>query len=252
VEKDQALAKQNKEKQVLEVEKKEKDQVVSSLQSHEKELKKQMNLKQRQDQKLGNAIAAAIRRAMDEAKREARKKAAANAANEPAKTDNANAAVAGSNNAAASKTVTRPAKAGTIFKTSADVALSDNFEKSRGHLPWPVASGSISMKFGPHEYLKDIYHNNQGITIETSPGTNVTSVFKGEVLSIFNVGDVSAVMIKHGKYFTTYCNLSSVSVSKGQQVNTGQVLGKLADIGELDFVLSDEKNNLDPEKWLSR
>ena len=62
VEKDEALVKQNKERQVLEVEKKEKDQVVSSLQSHEKELKKQMNLKQRQDQKLGNAIAAAIRR----------------------------------------------------------------------------------------------------------------------------------------------------------------------------------------------
>ena len=80
IEKDEALQKQNKEKQVLEVEKKEKDQVVEQLQSHEKELKKEMNAKQRQDQKLGNAIAAAIRRAREEAIREAKKKAAADAA----------------------------------------------------------------------------------------------------------------------------------------------------------------------------
>ena len=47
VEKDEALVKQSREKQVLEIEKKEKDQVVEQLQSHEKELKKEMNLKQR-------------------------------------------------------------------------------------------------------------------------------------------------------------------------------------------------------------
>jgi septal ring factor EnvC (AmiA/AmiB activator) len=253
VEKDEALAKQNKEKEVLEVEKKEKDQVVSSLQSHEKELKKEMNLKQRQDQKLGNAIAAAIRRAREEAIREARKNAESTVATAPEKTDNANAGASVANNSSASRPAVKPAKSETIFKTNADIALSDNFEKNRGHLPWPVASGTIAMRFGPHEYLKDIYHNNQGITIETSPGSNVTSVFKGEVQSVFNVGDVSAVMIRHGKYFTTYSNLSTVSVTKGQQVNTGQVLGKLADIGQLEFVLSDEKDHLfDPERWLSK
>jgi septal ring factor EnvC (AmiA/AmiB activator) len=252
VEKDDALVKQNREKQVLEVEKKEKDQVVNTLQSHEKELKKQMNLKQRQDQKLGNAIAAAIRRAREDAIREAKKNAADAAARTPAKTENATAAVTAPGNSSAAKPVAKTAKP-TLFKTSADIALSDNFEKNRGHLPWPVASGTIAMRFGPHEYIKDIYHNNQGITIETSPGTNVTSVFKGEVQSVFNVGDVSAVMIRHGKYFTTYSNLSSVSVSKGQQINTGQVLGKLADIGQLEFVLSDEKDQLfDPERWLTK
>jgi len=255
VEKDEALAKQNKEKQVLEVEKNEKDQVVNSLQSHEKELKKEMNLKQRQDQKLGNAIAAAIRRAREDAIREAKKNAASAAATAatPEKPANTNSGASVSNNAAASRPAVKSAKPETIFKTSADIALSDNFEKNRGHLPWPVASGTIAMRFGPHEYLKGIYHNNQGITIETTPGTNVTSVFKGEVQSVFNVGDVSAVMIRHGKYFTTYSNLSTVSVTKGQQVNTGQVLGKLADIGQLDFVLSDETDHLfDPEKWLSK
>jgi murein hydrolase activator len=256
VEKDEALIKQNKERQVLEVEKKEKDQVVEQLQSHEKELKKEMSLKQRQDQKLGNAIAAAIRRAREEAIREANKKAVTEAATtSPEKVDPAK------NNSTASHAGTMPSNvkpgvkpvAKTIFITKADVELSDNFEKDKGHLPWPIASGTIAMRFGPHEYIPGIIHNNQGITIESSPGTSVTAVFDGDVQSVFNVGDVSAVMIRHGKYFTTYSNLSTVSVSKGQTVKTGQLLGKLGDLGQLEFVLSDEKDKVfDPERWLRK
>jgi murein hydrolase activator len=254
VEKDEALAKQNKERQVLEVEKKEKDEVVSSLQSHEKELKKEMNLKQRQDQKLGNAIAAAIRRAREESIREAKKNAASTAAaGAPEKTDNAKtnpvASVPGT--ISSSKPAAKPAE--KPFDTRTDIALSDNFEKNRGHLPWPVNSGNIAMRFGPHEYIKGIVHNNQGITIECAAGSSVLAVFDGEVQNVFNVGDVTAVMIRHGKYFTTYSNLASVSVSRGQAIKTGQVLGKLADIGQLEFVLSDDKDHLfDPERWLRR
>jgi murein hydrolase activator len=257
VEKDEALVKQNRERQVLEVEKKEKDQAVEQLRSHETELKKEMNLKQRQDQKLGNAIAAAIRRAREDAIREAKKKAAADAAvnaaaavpekTEPTKSPTG-AGTMPSNIKPAIKTA-----APTAFNTTADIALSGNFEKDRGHLPWPIASGTIAMRFGPHEYIKGIVHNNQGITIESSPGTSVTAVFDGIVQSVFNVGDVSAVMIRHGRYFTTYSNLSSTSVTKGQSVKMGQSLGKLGDIGQLDFVVSDDKDHLyDPEKWLRK
>jgi murein hydrolase activator len=256
VEKDEALVKQSKEKQVLEVEKKEKDQVVEQLQSHEKELKKEMVLKQRQDQKLGNAIAAAIRRAREEAIREAKKKAAASssaAAPEKSEPSKNTSSSAGTGTMLSSvKPAVKPA-ATTIFNTTADVELSGNFEKDKGHLPWPISSGTIAMRFGPHEYIKGIVHNNQGITIESTPGSSVTAVFEGDVQSVFNVGDVSAVMIRHGKYFTTYSNLASVSVSKGQSVKTGQVLGKLGEIGQLEFVLSDDKDHLfDPEKWLRR
>jgi murein hydrolase activator len=257
IEKDEALVKQNKERQVLEVEKKEKDQVVEQLQGQEKELKKEMNAKQRQDQKLGNAIAAAIRRAREEAIREAKKKAAADAAasTTPEKADvtrNPSGAASTGTMPSTIKPAAKPA-ATTIFNTTADIALSGNFEKDKGHLPWPIASGTIAMRFGPHEYIKGIVHNNQGITIESASGTSVTAVFDGDVQSVFNVGDVSAVMIRHGKYFTTYSNLSSVSVSKGQSVKMGQILGKLGDIGQLEFVLSDDKDHLfDPERWLRK
>jgi murein DD-endopeptidase MepM/ murein hydrolase activator NlpD len=109
------------------------------------------------------------------------------------------------------------------------------------------------MSFGRHEYIKGIYHDNAGVTIDVTSGAAVKSVFKGEVQSVFSVGDVQAVMIRHGKYFTTYSNLSTVSVSKGQQVTTGQIIGRVGEIAQLEFVLSNEKgSNLDPELWLKR
>lgn len=259
VEKDEALQKQNKERQVLEEEKKEKDQVVAQLQSHEKELKKEMNLKQKQDQKLSNAIAAAIRRAREEAIREAKKKAVADAAanstaNAPSKSDISKPPSA--SNTTSSATTTKPVikpVTTTLFDTRTDIALSNNFEINRGKLPWPVAAGTVAMRFGPHEYIKGIVHNNQGLTIEAAPNSSITAIFDGQVQNVFNVGDVMAVMIRHGRYFSTYSNLSSVSVSKGENIKTGQLIGKLAEIGQLEFVLSDEKDHLfDPEKWLRK
>jgi murein hydrolase activator len=260
IEKDEALVKQNKERQVLEVEKKEKDQVVEQLQSQEHELKKEMNAKQKQDQKLGNAIMAAIRRAREDAIRDAKKKAAVDAANNtassnPPKTDPLKSPLTTTASGSTSSAVKPAAKpsAETVFKTSADIALSGNFEKDKGHLPWPIASGTIAMRYGPHEYIKGIVHNNQGITIEAAANSSITAVFDGQVQNVFNVGDVTAVMIRHGKYFTTYSNLSTVSVTKGESVKMGQVIGKLAEIGQLEFVISDEKDRLfDPEKWLRR
>jgi len=259
LEKDEVLKKQNKERSILEDEKKEKDAVVTKLKSQEKELKKEMAAKQKQDQKLSGAIAAAIKRARDMAIKEAKKKDAADkasAAAEKSATARANRPAApNNNNAAPDNPVTiAPIKSAskTVFTSDEDMHLSGNFEKNRGHLPWPV-SGTVSMAFGPHEYIKGIIHNNQGVTIDATAGAAVKAVFEGEVQSVFSVGDVSAVMIRHGKYFTTYSNLSTVSVSKGEQVKTGQIIGRVGDIAQLEFVLSDEKDHMfDPEKWLRR
>jgi septal ring factor EnvC (AmiA/AmiB activator) len=253
--KDEVLQKQNKERQVLEVEKKEKDVVVNNLQSREKELKKEMTAKQRQDQKLGNAIAAVIRRAREEAVREAAKKKEAEPKTAP---ENPVAGAARSNPATnlsapgTSTTVAKP-KNVTVFDSRADVALSSNFEKNRGHLPWPMDAGNVSMHFGLQSYVNRIRYNNQGITIEAGQGTAVKAVFDGQVQSVFTVGDVNAVMVRHGRYFTTYCNLEGVIVSKGDDIKTGQLLGKISEIGQLEFIVSDDKNNkFDPERWLRR
>jgi septal ring factor EnvC (AmiA/AmiB activator) len=133
------------------------------------------------------------------------------------------------------------------------VAMNGDIEKWRANLPWPVPSGTVSMRFGLYEVLKGINHNSNGITIETAPGIPVTAVFGGYVQSVFTVADKPVVMIRHGKYFTTYSNLSAVSVCKDDMVTTGQVLGQVAENGQLDFIISDKKDNyFDPEKWLRK
>jgi septal ring factor EnvC (AmiA/AmiB activator) len=135
--------------------------------------------------------------------------------------------------------------------SAAGKLLTRNFEKGRGHLPWPVSSGTISMKYGLHEVYKGINHNSIGITIETDSGTPVTAVSDGQVQSVFNVFDKPVVMVRHGNYYTTYTNLSVVSVAKDEQIKAGQELGKVSDSGQLDFIISDNMDNhFDPEKWL--
>jgi septal ring factor EnvC (AmiA/AmiB activator) len=133
------------------------------------------------------------------------------------------------------------------------VSKTGNIEKGKGHLPWPVSSGTVSMRFGLYEVLKGINHNSIGITIETAPGMPVTAAFVGYVYSIFNVDNKPVVMIRHGKYFTTYSNLAFVSVCKDEPVSTGQILGQVAENGQLDFIISDKMDNYyDPEKWLKK
>jgi septal ring factor EnvC (AmiA/AmiB activator) len=256
-EKDDVLKKQSREKNLLEDEKKEKDAVVDKLQSQEKELKKEMAAKQRQDQKLAGAIAAALKRARDLAIKEAA--ARRNTETAKASADKAAAVKAGRPAEEAPAAPVAPASlntvksgAKTVFTSEEDLHLSGDFEKNKHQMPWPV-SGTVSMTFGLHEYIKGISHNNIGVTIDAQAGAAVKAVFEGEVSVIFSVSEVQAVMIRHGKYFTTYSNLSTVSVTKGEKVRTGQIIGRVADIGQLEFVLSDEKGrNYDPEQWLRR
>ena len=79
-------------------------------------------------------------------------------------------------------------------------------------------------------------------------------VADGEIVRIFDVNDAQSVLVKHGKYFTSYSNLSSVQVQNGQKVSAGTVIGKVAanfdNYGELIFMVMNDKGFLDPERWL--
>jgi septal ring factor EnvC (AmiA/AmiB activator) len=139
------------------------------------------------------------------------------------------------------------------------MALSNNFASNRGKLPWPVDNGYVSIQYGTYEIPgTKIKGDNPGITINTpSPGTTVKAVFDGEVIGVFNLGDGMAVTISHGKYFTTYSNLSGVSVSKGTQVQTGQAIGRAGvddeggtASGSILFMLQVGMNGTNPRPWL--
>jgi septal ring factor EnvC (AmiA/AmiB activator) len=82
----------------------------------------------------------------------------------------------------------------------------------------------------------------------------VKSVFEGVVTTVYDVAGSQTVTIKHGKYFTTYFNLSTINVSKGAKVNMGQVIGKAAENfdgdGEIVFMVNEEMRFVNPESWL--
>ena len=144
-------------------------------------------------------------------------------------------------------------------KTKVDTALSDQFAKNKGKLPWPVKQGVITEHFGVHNH--PVYTNlklpdNPGITISTAKGAEVFSVFDGEVRKIVVMpGYNQCVLVQHGAYFTFYCKLSKVSVKSGQKIKTGDLIGTLESDGSgssLHFQVWDGTNKQNPEQWLSR
>jgi septal ring factor EnvC (AmiA/AmiB activator) len=249
--KDDALKNQTEQAKVLEVQKKEKDVVLNQLKSQESDLQKQLNAKKKKDKELQNAITSIINREIAAAKKKA--------ADEAAKNPKPVTTTPGTTNNTTVNTKPNVAKDPVVFNTAADLKLNASFEMNKTKLPWPVDQGYVCIHYGPYNVGDKIKGDNPGITICTpQPGTNVKSVFDGEVISVFNIGDSKSVMIRHGKYFTVYSNLSSVSVSKGATVSTGQSIGKVAvdeeegQGGKLEFLLMIENKKINPELWLRK
>lgn len=253
------LQTQSKELSVLESQQQEKNQLVAKLKAQGKELNSQIAAKKKQMQKVSNAIAAAIKRAQDAARREAIAKAKEDKARRDAETKK-NIAENKPDNPATKPVVIRPNKSiaapSVLLGNDADVKLNANFISNRGSLPWPVDKGYMIMRFGPQKLEIGVTVDNPGITIGSDIGSSVKALFDGEVASVTNIDDMQLVVLKHGAYFTTYSNLSGVNVSRGQNVHTGQVLGKVAPndegLGSIDLIISNEKGNLNPEGWLRR
>lgn len=249
-EKSKVLTEQQQQKEILEVEKKEKNQFVSRLKAREKEIEKEMAAKRKVERSLQNSIAAIVRREIEAARRKAEedaRKASAAAITKAPETKPA----AGSAAVAAA-----PARKVNVLENTPEVTkVSVGFENNRGNLPWPVEKGTVTSGFGRNKIEgTSIIEDNIGITIQTISGANVKSVFEGVVTTIYDVAGSQTITIKHGKYFTTYYNLSSVNVSKGANVSMGQVIGKAAQNddgdGEIIFVVNVESNFVNPESWL--
>lgn len=251
IQKNDVLQNQTVQAKNLEGQKKEKDVVINQLKSQQKDLEKQLAEKKKKDKQLQNSITAVINREIA-----ARKKKAAEE-----NTNNPNSAITNpGTNKPAVNTKPNVGKSAVVFNSEADLKLNSGFENNKMKLPWPVDEGTVCIHFGLYQVADTkLKGENPGITICTpQPGNNVKSVFDGEVFSIFNIGDTKTVMIRHGKYFTVYSNLSSISVSKGASVKTGQQIGKVAadeedgSTGKLEFILMIENKNLNPEQWLHR
>ncbi len=135
-------------------------------------------------------------------------------------------------------------------------ALNTQFANNKGKLPWPVSKGLITDLFGehPHPVLSGIKIQNNGIDILSDQNAAVKSLFTGTVASVTKIpGYDYMVMVRHGLYFSVYSRLATTSVSKGDQVTTGQVLGYLGtEEPKLHLEIWQDKTKLNPSVWLAK
>ena len=259
--KNTVLKVQSKEVDALQSQQEEKKQIVNKLKAQGKELNNQIAAKKKQMQKVNNAITAAIKRAIKEANdaavakaREERKRRDAETAS--SKTTTASSNTKENSTAKIEKVKVPVAKqASVLLATEADVRLNARFEDNKGNLPWPVSSGYPILHFGLNK-IDRVEINSQGLSIGCEIGIPVKAIFDGEVMLVNSYDDVQMVVIKHGKYFTGYSNISGVSVAKGQTVKVGQVIGRSAanldGVGAVDLQISNEQSEMNPEIWLKR
>ena len=123
--------------------------------------------------------------------------------------------------------------------SAVDRQMSGNFESNRGRLPFPV-TGSYRIM------------NRFGTNTVTDVKGHVTLDNDGEVSAVFSYSGTTVIIVRHGSYLSVYCDLASVSVSRGQKVSARQTLGRLGSEGVMQFQLRKGNALLNPEAWLSR
>lgn len=240
------LAEQEKEKVVLEQERKVQNQLMAEVKKDQKKYNGLIKDKQAETKKIDREIKAVIQKAIAEANRKAKEKEererlarekATGKKETPAKT--------------------KPVSSSKFDLTPEEKTLSNSFKSNQGRLPWPVEKGFISMKYGdqPLPGMPNVIVHNSGVEITTESGSSVRAVFEGEVFKIQSIGNVKLVYIRHGDYVSIYQNLSSISVSNGQKVSTKQKIGTINNNHEgkavLKFVISQNDSFMNPQSWLS-
>ncbi len=156
----------------------------------------------------------------------------------------------------------KKASSGNIYAamTPEQELVGKDFRKNKGKLPWPVEKGIITTGFGDNEFpgLVGSSVRNNGIDINSQPGTKVRAVFEGEVTKVFAIlGANYTVLIRHGEFLSVYQNLVKVRVKTGDKVLTKEILGEAfaddpEDVAMMHFEVWQERTIMNPEEWLSK
>ncbi|MDR1592521.1 MAG: peptidoglycan DD-metalloendopeptidase family protein [Prevotellaceae bacterium] len=247
--KSQSMTDKEKETRRMNQRKEQQAQVLSSLKKKEKELAKQKKKQQEQANQLNKKIEQIIAEELRKEQERARKKAEQAAKAKAKKGTDATAKPAASSAAAAR----------VEMMSHEDRLIAGNFEKNKGRLPFPVEKGIITNHYGRHTdpLNPHVMVNNINIAIQTTAGADARAIFEGEVVRCFVIqGNISAVIIKHGNYFTCYGNLTQLYVKRGDKVATKQKIGKIfvdpedGNKTELSFSIHRDKEVQNPELWL--
>ncbi|MCF6350109.1 MAG: peptidoglycan DD-metalloendopeptidase family protein [Flavobacteriaceae bacterium] len=152
-------------------------------------------------------------------------------------------------------------KSKTLSLTPEAKKLASSFIASKGNLPHPVIKGYVSRYFGerPHEILKKIKVKSIGWHFITEENAKARSVFKGTVFAIMvdRKTKLKTILLQHGNYITTYKNLTTLLVKKGDKVTAKQNLGIIhtdQTTGKTKLAFSLMKNAVpqNPSGWLTK
>ena len=250
--KEKLLKESEDEKKKLEKQEKEKQTILNGLKRKQRNIQSEINKKRRSADKLN----ARIDRLIEEEIEKARKRAEEQARKEGKAEGNKGKAKPDPKPAAS----TKPATKGTVDKfrmNTEDRQLSGSFEKNKGILPMPITGPYVIVgRYGQYAVTKNVRLDNKGIDIRGKEGAKARAVFDGEVSAIFQYNGLNNVLIRHGNYISVYCNLSTVSVTKGTKVKTRQEIGTVQKDASgnpvLHFQLRKETAKLNPEVWLGR
>lgn len=103
-----------------------------------------------------------------------------------------------------------------------------------------------------HPTIKGLKINNNGVDIVAGSGENIKAIFGGKVIGVTRIpGYDNMAIIQHGDYYSVYSKLASVYVVKDEEIKTGQIIGSLGeDKNELHIEIWKNKTKVDPQKWL--
>ncbi len=256
VEKTQLLKQGEQEKARLEIQEKDRQVILGNLKKKQKSIQTEINKKKRTAQQLNAQIDRLIEIEIEKARKRAEEEAKQKeASSKESKKDSKK-----ESSKSTSKSKSSKAKPVESFKMNDnDRKLSGSFEKNKGKLPIPITGPYIIVsRYGQYgvDGLKNVVLDNKGIDIKGQKGAKARAIFDGEVSAVFQYNGLSNVLVRHGQYISVYCNLSSVSVTKGKKIGTRDVIGNIGTDSSgntiLHFQLRKETSKLNPESWLDR
>ena len=160
--------------------------------------------------------------------------------------------------AASNKKAGKTSSSKSFALTAEAKALNASFISNKGSLPWPVEKGIVTLRYGKqrHPVVKTLTIQSNGVRIATDKNAKVRAVFNGKVLSVITVKHANPmVLIQHGNFVTVYKNLAKVYVKKGDKVKTKQNIGEAftnPTNGEtiINFSVHKETKTQNPAEWI--
>ena len=241
--KNDLLSVKEKEEKVLQNQISERKQIVSRLRNNKSALKKELDAKKMAEKEIRKLITRLIEKEEARKREEAKRLAEAKSA---------------TRHTVKGEISSKPVDDAILPQTFSEVNNLSSFANLRGRMSWPISKGTITRKYGENtnSQLKTVTIN-YGIDIKASGDLNVRAVADGIVSTIdWLPGYGSILILTHKDGFrTVYGHLSSITVTEGERIRPGEIIGKVGESLEgniLHFEVWNQRNNQNPEIWLAK